>query len=503
MSQRGSPISEPIQPNIHVLGARVSTKGSNAEAIVNPSPPNHVAPSKPTMGLYVHCQDSTELVALGKTYDGGSTIYNVAYADDVVRVSVDKVINGDTEVPFLTSEIKYVRQALHTFVAWPTTLVKLASNEHEGTSPSKVTDEAVESVNDVVVDDPLREFIKTLVDIYEKPVELVWDVTKFGIPNAAASFTPRWIKVKVLLRDPTDENVIHVVEELQRWLPRLSATSLQQKGDGKEYLGGQNDVEAAEEDESPFEFRALEVALEAICSFLAARTIELEMAISSRNLDRVRKLKSAMTRLTARVQRVRDELEQLLDDDDDMVDLYLSRKVGSSSPVSGSGAANWFAASPTIRSKISRASLATIHLDENDVEELEMLLEVYFSEIDHTLNKLTTIKHKYPTEEMKLVLAEELGLTEKQISGWFCHKRLKYKRLMKDEVVANGRQDCSSGVIQDRGSGLGQDSCGSSKHADHRYLDSKEVESHGLYNLGQFATLDSLCGTKIDNNAPH
>lgn len=28
--------------------------------------------------------------------------------------------------------------------------------------------------------------------------------------------------------------------------------------------------------ESPFEFRALEVALEAICSFLAARTTELE-----------------------------------------------------------------------------------------------------------------------------------------------------------------------------------------------------------------------------------
>lgn len=53
---------------------------------------------------------------------------------------------------------------------------------------------------------------------------------------------------------------------------------------------------------------------------------------------------------------------------------------------------------------------------------------------------------------------------------------------MKDEAVANGRQDRSSGVIQDRGSGLGQDSCGSSKHADYRYLDPKEVESHGLYN---------------------
>ncbi|RRT57921.1 hypothetical protein GW17_00026074, partial [Ensete ventricosum] len=167
--------------------------------------------------------------------------------------------------------------------------------------------------------------------------------------------------------------------------------------------------------ESPFEFRALEVALEAICSYLDARTTELETAaypaldeltskvmpdflfiniltamISSRNLDRVRKLKSAMTRLTARVQKVnhkiqcvhqvRDELEQLLDDDDDMADLYLTRKLaGASSPVSGSGVPNWLPASPTIGSKISRASrasAATIHGNENDVEELEMLLEL-------------------------------------------------------------------------------------------------------------------------------
>ncbi|KAF8401812.1 hypothetical protein HHK36_012758 [Tetracentron sinense] len=121
-----------------------------------------------------------------------------------------------------------------------------------------------------------------------------------------------------------------------------------------------------------------------------------DVQISSRNLDQVRKLKSAMTRLTARVQKVRDELEQLLDDDDDMADLYLSRKLaGASSPVSGSGAPNWFPASPTIGSKISRASrasAATIRGDENDVEELEMLLEAYFMQIDGTLNKLTTLR---------------------------------------------------------------------------------------------------------------
>ncbi|XP_040989958.1 magnesium transporter MRS2-I-like isoform X2 [Juglans microcarpa x Juglans regia] len=214
------------------------------------------------------------------------------------------------------------------------------------------------------------------------------------------------LNLEVLLRDPTDEYVIPVVEELHRRLPPVNVIR-QGQVNIKEYPGGQNDMEASEEDESPFEFRALEVALEAICSFLAARTTELESAaypalddltskISSRNLDRVRKLKSAMTRLTARVQKVRDELEQLLDDDDDMADLYLSRKLaGGSSPVSGSGAANWFSASPTIGSKISRASrasVATLRGDENDVEELEMLLEAYFMQIDGTLNRLTTLR---------------------------------------------------------------------------------------------------------------
>lgn len=209
---------------------------------------------------------------------------------------------------------------------------------------------------------------------------------------------------EVLLRDPSDENVTPVVEELRRRLKPMN-TNREDQREEKD-MNVQHDIEATEEDESPFEFRALEVALEAICSYLAARTLELETAvypaldmltskISSRNLDRVRKLKSQMTRLTARVQKVRDELEQLLDDDDDMADLYLSRKLAGSSPVSGSGAASWFLASPTIGSKISRASrasIATFRGDENDVEELEMLLEAYFGQIDSTFNKLTTLR---------------------------------------------------------------------------------------------------------------
>ncbi|KAI3461155.1 hypothetical protein Pfo_017818 [Paulownia fortunei] len=89
-------------------------------------------------------------------------------------------------------------------------------------------------------------------------------------------------------------------------------------------------------------------------------------------------------------------------------------------------------------------------------------------------------EHKYPAESMKIQLAESIGLTEKQVSGWFCHRRLKDKKLMNGEKYATGRQDLSSGVIQDRGSGHRQDSCGSTKQGDDRNFDTREVESGRL-----------------------
>ncbi|CAL0326871.1 unnamed protein product [Lupinus luteus] len=206
---------------------------------------------------------------------------------------------------------------------------------------------------------------------------------------------------QVFLRDPKDDHVVPIVEELRRRLPEVNCS-----GQGEEDKSTQ-EGEGGEGNDFPFEFRALEVALEAICSFLDARTRELETAsypaldeltskISSRNLDRVRKLKSSMTRLTNRVQKIRDELENLLDDDDDMAELYLSRKlVVSSSPTSNSDSPNWQCNSPNLASKIHTSSTTTVHM-ENDVEELEMLLEyalqAYFLQIDGTLNKLATLR---------------------------------------------------------------------------------------------------------------
>lgn len=61
-----------------------------------------------------------------------------------------------------------------------------------------------------------------------------------------------------------------------------------------------------------------------------------------------------------------------------MAELYLSRKVAGT-PESGSGTPIWFLASPKDYSKMSKTSRASAitFRGENDVEELEMLLEVW------------------------------------------------------------------------------------------------------------------------------
>ncbi|PPD68543.1 hypothetical protein GOBAR_DD34580 [Gossypium barbadense] len=91
-------------------------------------------------------------------------------------------------------------------------------------------------------------------------------------------------------------------------------------------------------------------------------------------------------------------------------------------------------------------------------------------------------EERFPSDEMKAKLAVQLGLTQKQISSWFCHRRLKDKR--RDDYYANGQHDYSSGVIQDHVSGLRQDSCGSIKQGDYRYIDLREVESRIIHGQG-------------------
>lgn len=86
-------------------------------------------------------------------------------------------------------------------------------------------------------------------------------------------------------------------------------------------------------------------------------------------------------------------------------------------------------------------------------------------------------EHKYPSEAMKSQLAEATGLTEKQISGWFYHRRLKDKKLPNGEQDAPRRQDKLAVTVLDHANAHREDSCGSTKLGGDLYLNTLEVES--------------------------
>ncbi|KAL5788043.1 hypothetical protein ACOSP7_004992 [Xanthoceras sorbifolium] len=218
------------------------------------------------------------------------------------------------------------------------------------------------------------------------------------------------------------------------------------KADGKQSLENRDGSKVL-----PFEFVALEACLEAACGCLEneAKTLEQEAhpaldkltsKISTLNLERVRQIKSRLVAITGRVQKVRDELEHLLDDDEDMAEMYLTEKFLQQLENSSTASANERddMDDEVLQSNMDDRTHAEISLDATggptnyegdshntdntqdnlftahnvgrdshgtrtstthsaiskqlDVEELEMLLEAYFVQIDGTLNKLSTLR---------------------------------------------------------------------------------------------------------------
>ncbi|KAH1265520.1 hypothetical protein GmHk_01G001207 [Glycine max] len=212
-SHKRSPEAPQIQPDIQQLGARVSTKESNVVTNVQASQEHH-ADAIPLMGLYVQHKDGTlRLVAMGKIMEGDSIIHTVAYADDVVRVSVEAVINPEAEVPYATSEIQYVKQAVDTFVAWPTHLVKAVLDEDPESIPHN-EDAHVPKPANMDADDPLHGLIKYSFDIYDKPVEINFDGSCFGIVDAPTSIFITYSDVSEIIAGDKSLNI----SVIQLWL---------------------------------------------------------------------------------------------------------------------------------------------------------------------------------------------------------------------------------------------------------------------------------------------
>ncbi|KAH1212859.1 hypothetical protein GmHk_14G040943 [Glycine max] len=213
LSNKGSQEALQIQPDIQQLGARVSTQGSNVVTNAQASQ-EHDANAIPLMGLFVQRNDGTQrLVAMGKIMEGDSIIHTVAYADDVVRVSVETVIDPEAEVPYATSEIQYVKQAVYTFVAWPTHLVKAVLDEHPQSIPHN-EDAHVPKPANVDADDPLRGLMKYSFDIYDKPLEVSFDGSFLGIVDASTSIFITYSDVTEIIAGDKSLNI----SVIQLWL---------------------------------------------------------------------------------------------------------------------------------------------------------------------------------------------------------------------------------------------------------------------------------------------
>ncbi|KAL5141323.1 hypothetical protein HKD37_09G024693 [Glycine soja] len=148
-----------------------------------------------TMGLYVVGDQCTRLVELGKVYDSLSTIHNVPYADDVVKDSQKRALKS----------VGHAKMA-----------------------------------NAVAGIDPLGELVKNLFDAYQKPIELPWDGTKFGIPkdNIVVWFCSLLKKPNVNIKVAVNSAMKTLTTSLEGKLDQLHLGGLNQRYASHVQTGG-------------------------------------------------------------------------------------------------------------------------------------------------------------------------------------------------------------------------------------------------------------------------
>ncbi|KAH1232249.1 hypothetical protein GmHk_09G024953 [Glycine max] len=190
---------------------RVSTKGS----CVDPSGNDPETGDSDRCGLYIEV-DPARLVAIGRVYEGSTVVHNTPLLLGQVKVSVEEVRDVDAPVPVPTDEVSLVGQALHTFLAWPTHLVKSLSQQVV-VSPPKPPPKP-----DPEVDDPLYLMTLTIPELFLRPYQVRWDATVFGVVNPDF---PLYIKHEDLSKIAHGGQCLNI-SVLQLWILHLTETCM-------------------------------------------------------------------------------------------------------------------------------------------------------------------------------------------------------------------------------------------------------------------------------------
>ncbi|KAG5515506.1 hypothetical protein RHGRI_036523 [Rhododendron griersonianum] len=225
---------------------------------------------------------------------------------------------------------------------------------------------------------------------------------------------------EVLVPNPRDPRMASFVYDLEFKLSDFdqSPTDTPPEASGsrcEEAPADQVDSRRGNSKPLPFEFRALEICLESVCKSLESETSTLEeeaypaldqlsAKTSTNNLKHVRVIKGRLVALNGRVQKVRNEFEHLLDDDIDMAQMYLTDKLaslqseglvpGSEEEIDDDEEDDLLVGGAIDGNMSSKSSTVAASDLKPNVEELEMLLEAYFVQIEGILNKLSTL-HEY------------------------------------------------------------------------------------------------------------
>mmetsp|Transcript_20778 Transcript_20778/g.58464 ORF Transcript_20778/g.58464 Transcript_20778/m.58464 type:complete len:257 (+) Transcript_20778:19-789(+) len=163
----------------------------------------------------------------------------------------------------------------------------------------------------------------------------------------------------------------------------------------------------------------LEAVLEHVCISIQNQAAELERAIhpaldaliqrvSSSNLEKVRRSKARLNRLTNKVEQIREVLEAYLNDDGEMREMYLNRRAArvdeasllNVEPLITPEARLSPVEIPSPMGSRRKWSLTEGQVgslgdqgydSDDDIQEAENLLEAYFIILDNTYDKLNTL----------------------------------------------------------------------------------------------------------------
>ncbi|KAL5158754.1 hypothetical protein HKD37_15G043159 [Glycine soja] len=208
---RESDEAVPPEPLVGPFVPRVSTKGS----YVDPSGNDLETGDSNRCGLYIEA-DPARLVAMGRVYKGSTIVHNTPLLSGQVKVSVEEATDADAPVPVPTDEVSLVGQALHTFLAWPTHLVKSLSQQVV-VSPAKPPPKP-----DPKVDDPLYLMTLTILELFLRPYQVRWDATVFGVFNPDF---PLYIKHEDLSEIAHGGQCLSI-SMLQLWILHLTETCI-------------------------------------------------------------------------------------------------------------------------------------------------------------------------------------------------------------------------------------------------------------------------------------